>query len=162
MVLAAVFLTAAIPKDLPDSRVTPGAVLPEVTSATVEQTICRHVPGEPSWSRAHRPPEAYTEHLKRRLLAAGGGGRLQDYELDHLVPLSLGGDPTSPQNLWLQPRFGAWDAAKKDRLEVRLWRLACQHPDQLSALQRAIAVNWEDAYRAYCPTEAACPAWSEE
>jgi hypothetical protein len=41
----------------------------------------------------------------------------REYELDHLIPLELGGDPLDPQNLWLQPWRGECNAKQKDRLE---------------------------------------------
>jgi hypothetical protein len=42
------------------------------------------------------------------------------YELDHFVPLAIGGHPRSEDNLWLQSWVGAWNARVKDRLERRL------------------------------------------
>jgi hypothetical protein len=68
---------------------TPGAIDPAVTQANIHQTIC--VPG---YSRTVRPPSYYTSKLKHRQLAAEGiFGRMRDFEEDHLIPLSVGGNP---------------------------------------------------------------------
>jgi hypothetical protein len=37
------------------------------------------------------------------------------YELDHFIPLALGGHPRKPENLWLQLWDGQWGARTKDR-----------------------------------------------
>jgi hypothetical protein len=100
---------------LPDPVFTPGMANPQVSQATLRQTICGS-----GWTESVRPPEAYTEQVKR--LEAGGGGTvtyagttyqvhgfdlsdrtLGHYELDHLIPLELGGAPADPHNLWLEP-----------------------------------------------------------
>jgi hypothetical protein len=84
----------------------PGAVDPHVTQATIHDTICQR-----GYTGKVRPTRKVTDAIKRRL-ADGLPGSPQDYELDHLVPLGLGGHPTSASNLWLQ----TWtDAATKDR-----------------------------------------------
>src|SRR5260370_36673900 len=68
-----------------------------------------------------RPPRKVTDAVKRRLIN-GHSGSPQDYELDHLIPLGLGGHPTSANNLWLQH----WsEAAIKDRDELRLNHEVC-------------------------------------
>lgn len=88
---------------------------PDVTPQTIRTTIC--VPG---WTRTIRPPVSYTTRIKRALLPSGR--RLAEYELDHWVPLALGGAPYDPRNLVLQP----WpEARRKDRLEVQLARAVC-------------------------------------
>src|SRR5215472_788692 len=102
----------------PDPRCTPGDVDPRVTQANISQTVC--VSG---YSSRVRPPVAVTEPIKRERMSAYGlaGVRLADEELDHLVPLELGGASTVA-NLWPQ----AWpDAHRKDQLEDALHRLVC-------------------------------------
>src|SRR6476620_1144150 len=94
----------------------PGAVDPHVTQATIHDTICQR-----GYTARVRPPRKVTDAIKRRL-ANGLPGSPRDYELDHLIPIGLGGDPRSPNNLWLQ----TWpDAAVKDRDELRLHRAVC-------------------------------------
>ena len=71
---------------------TPGALSPAVTEATIETTICVR-----GWTRTVRPPAEYTEELKRRQIQKYGYSdrRLRSFEEDHLVPLDLGGRPTT-------------------------------------------------------------------
>lgn len=150
-------LTAATPvlsgaalaqSSLPDPTLTPGAINPAVTQESIGETICAR-----GWSRGVRPPEGYTEALKRRQIREYGYAdrRLRDYEEDHLVPEGLGGSPTDPRNLWPQPRDPAdgWTAEMKDRLEARLIRLVCARRVPLAEAQQAIARDWHAAYQRY-------------
>ena len=134
---------------LPLRRLTPGAIDPRVTQANLRRTICR--PG--GYTRSVRPPERYTERLKRRLIAAYGYAdrRLGHYELDHLIPLGVGGAPRDPRNLWPQPHrvVGGWGSYAKDRLELRLHDLVCPGRLPLARALRAIADDWIAAYRRY-------------
>ena len=100
----------------------PGALNPDVTQATIGSTIC--VPG---WTATVRPPEAYTDALKRRQMAERHlPGSPADYEEDHLVPLELGGATRDPANLWPEPRSGPPPVASdKDGAENRLRRSVC-------------------------------------
>jgi hypothetical protein len=59
-----------------------------------------------------------------------------------LVPLSLGGDPNDPRNLWVEP--GA-SPNPKDDLEIRLAHLVCARTLPLAAAQQAIAADWTTA-----------------
>jgi hypothetical protein len=136
----------------PDARCTPGATNPAVSQANIERTVC--VAG---WSERQRPPESVTEPQKRLALAAYGyydSRALGRYELDHLIPISLGGAPNSPRNLWPEPDFahigpGSYDRNPKDRLEYRLYRLVCAHRLALITAQRLIAGDWLAAYRRF-------------
>ncbi len=74
---------------------------------------------------------------------------IREYEEDHLVPLCLAGAPQDPSNLWPQPRFGEWSADRKDVLEAKLCRLACDGKVALAEAQREIATDWIAAYRKY-------------
>jgi hypothetical protein len=70
-------------------------------------------------------------------------------ELDHLIPLELGGAPEAIKNLWPEPRDGRLGYKRKDTLENRLKRLVCAHSLSLKLAQKAIASNWVAAYRKY-------------
>ncbi len=133
---------------LPNRALTPGATNRAVTPATIGTTIC--VVG---YTARIRPPESYTERLKFRQLDGGynvgGDTRAADYEEDHLIALEVGGSPTAVANLWPEPRFGVWNAARKDRLEDALHRLVCAGRVGLRTAQRALATNWVAAYRRY-------------
>lgn len=131
---------------LPDHATTPGAINPAVVQGDIGMTICR-----PGYSRSVRPPEGYTEDLKRRQLAALGLPRsdLRRFEEDRLIPIELGGAPRNPRNLWLEPRFGEWSAKKKDELENFLHLLVCNGTVPLAEAQHEIAVDWTAAYLRY-------------
>jgi hypothetical protein len=61
------------------------------------------------------------------------------YEEDHLIPLELGGSPTSPRNLWPEP--GA-SPNPKDDVETAANHAVCDGEMTLATAQRAIAANW--------------------
>ena len=71
-----------------------------------------------------RPPASYTNKLKlvqmRQYHESGSPSR---YEEDHLIPLELGGHPTSPKNLWPEPHPRA-DIV--DEIETSLKRQVCR------------------------------------
>jgi hypothetical protein len=120
---------------LPDPSCTPGATDPAVTQATIDRTIC--VSG---WTSTIRPPENYTENLKRQQMTAyGDTASISSYEEDHLIPLELGGSPTSPQNLWPEP--GA-SPNPKDAVEDAARSAVCDGRLTLAAAQQSIASNW--------------------
>jgi hypothetical protein len=120
---------------LPDPVCTPGVPDPAVTAANLYTTICRG-----GWSRKVRPPASYTDDLKRRQLQAYGlTGSLSQYEEDHLIPISLGGSPTDPRNLWPQP--GA-SPNPKDRVEAAAARAVCSSRMPLASTQKAMASDW--------------------
>jgi hypothetical protein len=125
---------------LPDPRCTPGAIRSGVSLAT----ICAF-----GYSPSVRPPESYTEPLKlAQMRAYDLPDRARDYEEDHLVPLSIGGAPTDPANLWPEPRSGPYNAQEKDQLETWVARTACSQRIPLAALQHDMATNWIALFRA--------------
>lgn len=127
-------------------EVPPEALNPDVRQETIHQTIC--VPG---YTALVRPSTSYTNGVKVKLLRETGRppAAAADYELDHRVPLALGGHPRSLKNLELQAWEGEDGAKKKDRLERRLQRLVCAGSEPLANAQRAIYLDWKDAYQRY-------------
>jgi hypothetical protein len=138
----------AVQLGLPNPTRTPGATNPAVTPRTLASTIC--VSG---YTKTIRPPSSYTTALKRSQLATGyavGNDRsTRDYEEDHLIPLEVGGNPTSVKNLWPEPRFGTWNASRKDALENAVHRAVCAHQISLATGQAVFAHNWIAAYPTY-------------
>jgi hypothetical protein len=140
----------AAPRDpgLPNPLVTPGALNLAVTQATIFSTIC--VSG---YTRTIRPPESYTNRLKYSQLDSGynyrGDTSAYDYEEDHLVPLEVGGNPTSVKNLWPEPRNVFWNASKKDALENKMHELVCGGSISLRAAQQVFMTNWIRGYQRY-------------
>jgi len=131
---------------MPDPSCTPGAVDAAVVDAGAAATVCRR-----GWSARLRPPEALTEPFKVAALRAyGERGPVGDYELDHLVPLELGGS-SDTANLWPEPddhpRPGV--ANSKDLVEHALHDLVCRgragHRLGLVVAQRLIAADWTTA-----------------
>ena len=118
----------------------------DVTQDTIQKTIC--VPG---YTATVRPSTSFTKGIKVKLLREQGlpATAATDYELDHHVPLALGGHPRSLKNLMLQRWDGEDGAKKKDRLERRLQQLVCAYAVRLEDARRAIFVDWQAAYRAY-------------
>jgi hypothetical protein len=110
-----------------------------VTQATIAETICTT-----GWTRTVRPYVADMKRIKAEMLAAVGEpiGRRNRYELDHVVPLALGGALIDRRNLALQPID---EAREKDSVEVCLSSLVCQGKISLDDAQSAIFEDWRKA-----------------
>ena len=105
---------------LPDPALTPGYV-----SSDMRATVCR--PRYEAQYRLHQtdlPACWRSTKIVFREYATRRRDR-RHYELDDRVPLSLGGRQRLA-NLWPEPRFGKWNAARKDALEWRVWTLVCR------------------------------------
>ena len=74
------------------------------------------------------------------------------YEVDHLIPLELGGS-NSLKNLWPESYNIEWNAHIKDELENRLHGLACRGTVPLRQAQQEIATDWIAAYQKYFHTD---------
>lgn len=128
------YRTAADGALLPDPQCTPGATDPQVTQQNVTETICR-----PGYTAAVRPPVTETDRAKHALMRAYGQTRPN--ELDHLIPLELGGS-SAVQNLWPEPPPSP---NPKDRVEDALHALVCSGQLPLATAQRLIATDWTTA-----------------
>ena len=133
---------------LPDPACTPGASDPTVRADNLRTTVCVR-----GYSKNHRPAEAITGPIKRERMTAYGFGdrRLSDFELDHLIPISLGGSPTATANLWVEfnDHPNSSDQNSKDTLEQVLFGQVCAGRVGLDEARRAIATDWPAAYRRY-------------
>ena len=130
--------------DMPDSALTPGEAV--TTDAAV---ICR-----PGYATNIRPEGALWRQLKEEAYARYGlprghrtfvnqsGVRQAAYQVDHLVPLELGGSPTDLRNLWPQPIVAA---KQKDEIENELHDFVCSGQMSLRQAQTAIARDWKTA-----------------
>jgi len=126
----------------PDHTCTPGVLNPSVTQSNIQRTIC--VPG---YTAKIRPPVSYTNPLKAELVRSYGlTGPLSAYELDHMVSLELGGNPTNPANLWPEAYLPVPGAHEKDRVENYLHRQVCDGQMTLAAAQKQIASDWESVW----------------
>ena len=115
-----------------------------MTQTTIDQTIC--VSG---WTATIRPSTSYTNGLKLIRRLGLPDSDLTKYELDHFVPLALGGHPSSVDNLWLQLWEGEQGAKKKDQLEATLHRMVCRGQISLDQARREIAADWSKAFERY-------------
>lgn len=84
-------------------------------NTTLEQ-ICT-----PNYTVGIRPSSYTTNKIKRKLL---NGRDPKKYILDHYISLGTGGDPISPDNLWLQT---VEDSKRKDILEMQLRKKLCSN-----------------------------------
>ena len=78
------------------------------------------------------------------------GKRPEDFtgELDHLIPISLGGS-NDPDNLWPLPSNKDMGPAQKKALDLKLHELVCAKTITLKAAQDAIKKDWVKAYAQY-------------
>ena len=136
--LAQVVLAQQPTPILPDPNLTPGSTF-DVTA----EDLCVH-----GYTKKVRnvPVEMKREVYREYGITSHESG---DYEVDHLIPLELGGS-NSIKNLWPEShRTAPWSAQVKDRLEGKLHELVCSGQLDLKTAQQAIASNWIEAYKKY-------------
>src|SRR5438445_12387100 len=66
------------------------ALNPNVVQSTINETICKK-----GYTKLVRPAISFTKGVKQKLMRAEGiaSERANEFELDHIVPLTLGGHP---------------------------------------------------------------------
>lgn len=128
----------AVNDTLPDPTCTPGAADPKVTQDNIDSTIC--VSG---YASSVRPSVSYTEPLKFKLMDAYGyTDSASNYELDHLIPLEIGGAPADVRNLWPEPHYTDPNSYDKDGFENYLHDQVCSGNIDLQTAQNEIATDW--------------------
>lgn len=133
-----------VDRDLPNSNLTPGLAATEDENLVCQRGYAERVrPRGTLWRRLKE--EAFARygiaHQDRDAIGANGV-REPEYQVDHLIPLEIGGSPTDLQNIWPQP-IGA--ALHKDRIENELRELVCSGRMPLRQAQDAVARNWKIA-----------------
>jgi hypothetical protein len=134
--LAQVVLAEQPTPILPDPRLTPGDTFDVAAEDVCVPGYAKKVRAVPAW-------------LKRQAYAEYGitDYKTGDYEVDHLIPLSLGGS-NSIRNLWRQStKTSPWNSYVKDALERKLHKLVCAGQLDLKTAQSEIASNSIEAYR---------------
>jgi len=133
-----------VDRDLPNSNLTPG-----LASTEDENLVCQR-----GYAERVRPRGALWRRLKEEVFARYGiayqdrdaiganGVREPEYQVDHLIPLEIGGSPTDLRNIWPQP---TGPALRKDRIENALHELVCSGKMSLKQAQDAIARDWKTA-----------------
>lgn len=117
---------------MPNRALTPGAIQSGDTAV-----ICK-----PGWAEAHRNVSSATEDDVAREYGLSGH---YGYEIDHLIPLELGGS-NAVANLWPEPYSSPYGATQKDGLEDYLHDQVCHHGLPLATAQHEIAANWYAAW----------------
>jgi hypothetical protein len=127
---------------MPNPTLTPGAIQSSDTAA-----ICT-----PGWASAHRDVSWTTENA---VAAEYGLSSHDGYEIDHLIPLELGGS-NSVSNLWPEPYNSPYGAVEKDGLEDWLHEQVCDSGLPLPSAQHEIAKNW---YATWVTAGRPLPSW---
>jgi len=117
---------------MPDKHLTPGQVFAGVTASQV----CTS-----GWSSSHRNVASAQYHEVYGEYGIPYPEPSGTYELDHLVPLELGGDNANA-NLWPEPAAPAPGFHQKDVLENAMHDRVCAGSLGLVEAQREIASNW--------------------
>ena len=109
-----------------------------VTQETVGSTI-----GVSGYSARVRPPESVTGRIKRDLMKQHGyTDSLSNYELDHFIPLGVGGS-SEMSNLWLEPIA---EAERKDVDELLAHEKVTSGQWTLARGQQYIRDHWRIHY----------------
>lgn len=127
------------PPIVPDNRLTPGAI------ATIDTAkVC-----QVGYSATVRKTSAAMKARVYRLYGLPNAPG-PDYEVDHRIPLSIGGADVE-RNLWPESYHTApWNAHVKDRLENYVHTRVCvQRTMTLIEGQRLFQGDWTQAYREY-------------
>jgi hypothetical protein len=111
---------------LPDSHCTPGAV-----QSTDAHAICM-----PGWASRHRHVSSRMRTEVYRRYRLTGCHPFPQWEVDHRVPLELGGS-NAMTNLWPEHHPQA-----KDHLENKLHRRVCSGRMKLGRAQRIFKRDW--------------------
>ena len=126
---------------LPDPKLTPGDTFPGATA----DDVC-----SPGWAREHRQ---VTEGMRNKVYAEYGRSEgLGCCEVDHLIPLELGGS-NDIKNLWAQPDDPRPGDAEKDQLENDLHARVCKDEMPLADAQKCIASDWVKCWEKYVVPE---------
>jgi hypothetical protein len=124
---------------IPDPTVTPGAV-----RTTDVGDICTR-----GTKRLRYMSRERADHI---LMEYGlPAGAHEGYEIDHLIPLGVGG-ADDDANLWPEPRRMIepdWPAERKDELEMKLHNLICSGRLDVATAQAAFANDWTEAWKVY-------------
>src|SRR3989344_2862612 len=135
----------AVRGPFPDRACTPGSVFESATTSV----ICV--------SGYTKKVRSVSDKLRRQIYSSYDIAYPQptgSYELDHLIPLALGGD-NSTANLFPEAAEPAPGFKEKDVVEVYLYEEVCAGRLPLAAAQRQIAADWLSVYKALDPAVAA-------
>jgi hypothetical protein len=123
----------------PDPALTPGATDPDAT----KESLCGQDFKEVNFAPNNLRSEVFARY----------GVDQRHYpcpcELDHFIPLELGGSETL-ENLWPQPYHAEdYNARMKDYVERRLHKEVCEDDITLQRAQEIIRTDWVKCYTTY-------------
>jgi hypothetical protein len=153
------------------SPATAAQLSPSASVSPTAPSTSAPAPAGSSPNRLLTPGEAFAGVTAREVCVSGYAGRVRNvqsaqyiqvyasyaipypepagsYELDHLIPLELGGDNTN-RNLWPEPALPAPGFHQKDQLENYLHDAVCGGRMALAEAQAGIASDWIALYRLY-------------
>ncbi len=123
---------------LPNRELTPGAIFLDVTVETLKKVGYSDSVRNVNLSKKKRVFAKYNIPWKDHDL----------YEVDHLVPLELGGS-NDESNLWPELYEGEFGARKKDVLETWYKHQVVEGNIELLEAQKEIADNWIHFYKVH-------------
>ncbi len=132
--LATRCLAADVDPIRPDPKLTPGAVMPGVTVASLQGYI--------------DSPRRVSDKMKRQAFELYGvpWSRRDEFEVDHKIPRELGG-ADDIRNLWPQNYSGVYGAHVKDKYENWLHREVVAGRMSLKTSQQHANDDWIKAMR---------------
>lgn len=136
-------LSSVLP--LPDYRCTMGVRNPQITQDNIDETICKR-----GWLDTIRPTKEETAPVLVEALQRYGyrNAAPEDFQLDRLIPVILGGSLWDEGNLFPQPHAGVAGMGEftgseaKDAVDRRLNAEVCSGKITLADAQSAIVYNW--------------------
>jgi hypothetical protein len=130
---------------LPSNHLTPGAKVANVNQGNLKSTIC-----SASYVKKNSPSSTFLNNLKAKQVKSGylvdGLTDAKLYAEDHLIPVELGGSPSSEDNLWPQLIDGTNGYLVKNKLEKILHESVCKGQISLEEAQDAIGIDWMEEY----------------
>jgi hypothetical protein len=76
-----------------------------------------------------------------------GVGDSNTWNMDHIIPVCLGGAPFAQENLRLQSWQGSCNAKDKARLDAVICKAVCRGDVTLGEAQVEITTDWKAAYK---------------
>ena len=136
-----------IPRSEPDPTLKDGLPDPILTPGHVSD-LPMEVVMNPGYAAANRRVPGW---IRVKVFSRYGIGRKEwsFYDIDHLVPLSLGGT-NELNNLWPHAWTSLFNPRKKAKLEGRLRLMVKRKRLQLKEAQQLLMTDWIAAYQRYC------------
>ena len=137
LLLLALFTSSVFAGDLPNPMLTKGAarIVTKNVLCTTSTKLVRHTTIDTKRS-------IYAEYgIKPKRSVSCTGVAHSCYEVDHLIPLEIGGDDVQ-SNLWPQLYDGENNAHDKDALENFLHKQICANKITMEQAQTCISKDW--------------------